>query len=494
MDSTISVVILCQEHGRTLSHVMDGVARQTRPATEVIVVDSSSSDLYTIQTLASLRRSRVAVFDVAGPAAARNLGARRTSGDYLVLLEAASVPDQEYLAKVGGYLDSDSSLDFVCGGRTTEALQRSPHVPSLVDALSGALSGCTAVMIRRRVWEAVGGYDEQLSSLAEMDFWISALRLDTLGLVFDDGQLSGSAGSRPHVLVPGLLRRVYKKHREILEGCATDVHARKKMMIQKQEDRRQALENRRIQLEQELGTLRADLAALTRSLTAVGAARVEWGDLRRLTPLSPVWGSDRGKPLNRYYIEKFLAAHGGDIKGCVVEVKDSGYTDAFGADVCRRDVLDVNPENRHATIVADLSCAHNVPSDAFDCFILTQVLNVIWDVRGALTHAVRILRPGGVLLCTVAAVDRVSYEDRGLDGDYWRFTEASLRALLASVCPHDCFEVTTYGNVMACAAHLYGVAAEELEPSDLDENDPAFPLIVAARVVKPTGAGGSERE
>ncbi|MFH1176457.1 MAG: polysaccharide deacetylase family protein, partial [Acidobacteriota bacterium] len=99
-------------------------------------------------------------------------------------------------------------------------------------------------------------------------------------------------------------------------------------------------------------------------------------------------------------------------------------------------------------------------------------------------ESLRLLKPGGVLLCTVAALGRISYEDRGLDGDYWRFTEASLRALFAEAFPLDSFAVTGFGNVLACAAFSYGLALHELTPAELDAHDPYFPLIYGVRAVK----------
>jgi len=71
----------------------------------------------------------------------------------------------------------------------------------------------------------------------------------------------------------------------------------------------------------------------------------------------------------------------------VLEVKDSGYTERFGGERVReRHVIDIDPANRHATVVADLTAADHVPSDWFDCFIFTQTLHIIYDVaRGAAT-------------------------------------------------------------------------------------------------------------
>src|SRR5438132_2000891 len=131
------------------------------------------------------------------------------------------------------------------------------------------------------------------------------------------------------------------------------------------------------------------------------------GTLRRTTPLSDGWGKDRGTPIDRVYIEQFLAEHRADVHGRVLEVKDNRYTTRFGSGVTRRDVLDVDATNRHATIVADLAAADAVPPDQFDCFILTQTLQYIFDLEPALRHVCRVLRPGGVLLATVPSISRV---------------------------------------------------------------------------------------
>ena len=129
--------------------------------------------------------------------------------------------------------------------------------------------------------------------------------------------------------------------------------------------------------------------------------RVEFGTLRRLTPISANWGFDRGLPVDRYYIERFLARCASDIRGRVLEIEDDMYTRRFGGErVTARDILHVNDENERATIVGDLAGADHIPSDRFDCVILTQTLHIIYDTRAVLQTLNRILRPGGVLLAT----------------------------------------------------------------------------------------------
>jgi SAM-dependent methyltransferase len=208
--------------------------------------------------------------------------------------------------------------------------------------------------------------------------------------------------------------------------------------------------------------------------------RPAWlGVLRRTTPLSEAWGSDRGTPVDRYYIEQFLDRHRADIRGRVLEVRDSRYASRFGTGVTAVDVLDVEASNPRATIVADLSTADAIDAETFDAFLLTQTLQYIPDLGAALGHARRILRPGGVLLATAPGISRI--DTRHADRDLWRFTPRACSVLFAAAWPDDQVEISASGNVLAAAAFLYGVAAEELAEADLAAHDPNYPVVVCVR-------------
>ena len=99
---------------------------------------------------------------------------------------------------------------------------------------------------------------------------------------------------------------------------------------------------------------------------------ISFGNLRRLTPISREFGYDRGFPVDRYYIENFLASHSDDIKGRVLEIGDNSYTRQFGGErVSQSDILHAVEGNLAATFVGDLTNAEQVPSDSFDCPLLT---------------------------------------------------------------------------------------------------------------------------
>jgi SAM-dependent methyltransferase len=225
--------------------------------------------------------------------------------------------------------------------------------------------------------------------------------------------------------------------------------------------------------------------------TPVGA--LAYGDLRRLTPISPVFGLDRSLPIiDRYYIEGFLASHAGDIRGRVLEMGDATYTRRFGGDrVTRSDVLHYVVGNPEATIVGDLTKANHIPSDSFDCIILTQTLQMILNVSGAVHHLHRILKPGGVLLATSHGISRIGRRE-GIDpwGEYWRFTAQSTQHLFGALFPADHLQIVTYGNVLSAAASLYGLAAADLTTQELDYCDPDFEVIIAVRAQKPCSRSG----
>lgn len=200
----------------------------------------------------------------------------------------------------------------------------------------------------------------------------------------------------------------------------------------------------------------------------------------RTQPFSDHWGADRGTPIDRYYIEQFVGAHSSDIRGDVLEVKDSQYTARFGQEVTKVDVLDVDPANPLATVVADLAAATHVSAETFDCFVLTQTLQFIFRLEDAVREAHRLLRPGGVLLATLPTVSRLD-RHAGVDADYWRLTPAACARLFGDVFGTERVTVQGFGNVLAGVGFLEGLAAEEIGVAKLDLEDRLYPVIVGVR-------------
>lgn len=241
-------------------------------------------------------------------------------------------------------------------------------------------------------------------------------------------------------------------------------------------------------------------AGVRRRLRPVRRAYVEWrrrrpldlGDLRRTTPIDPNWGFERGTPIDRVYVERFVGRHAADIRGRVLEIAAPDYTRRFGSDVETVEVLTATEGSSEATILADLTDAPHIPDDTFDCAIVTQTLQFVYDVRAALATVHRILAPGGVLLATVPGITKISPPEDEVFGEWWHFTARSLGRLAEEAFGEGSVEVGSYGNVLAAAGFLYGLAASDLREEELAAEDRLYEVIVAVRAVKrprPPGPG-----
>jgi SAM-dependent methyltransferase len=210
-------------------------------------------------------------------------------------------------------------------------------------------------------------------------------------------------------------------------------------------------------------------------------------------PISAEWGFDRGRPVDRYYIERFLDRCRADVRGRVLEVGDDTYTRRYGGDrVVATDVLHVEAGHAQATIVADLTDAPQLETDGFDCVILTQTLQLIHDLPTALQTVRRILKPGGVLLATFPGLSRTSRTE--WPGSwFWRLTPDSARRMFGRAFETDAVSIESHGNVLAASAFLYGLAADELAAAELDYHDPDYDVVITARVVKANVAKEDER-
>ena len=208
--------------------------------------------------------------------------------------------------------------------------------------------------------------------------------------------------------------------------------------------------------------------------------------LRRLQKVGGALGFDQGLCIDRYYIERFLSNHALDIRGHVLEIGDDTYTQRFGGErVTRNDVLHKTGDNPNATIVADLTCANHIAKDTFDCIILTQTLQYIYDLKAAILTLYRILKPSGVVLATFPGIAYISRYDLEHWGEYWRLSSLSAKRLFGEVFSPENVEVQAYGNLLTTVAFLCGLSAEGFSQEELNYHHPDFQLLVTVRVVKP---------
>lgn len=178
-----TVVIPAYNAAGTLQETLASVFAQTYRDYEIIVVDDGSTDT-TPQLLEDYGEALQVVHkpNEGRPAAARNRGVAAARGEYIAFLDADDLWRPEKLARQIDLMEANPRLGLCFtaaaiideGGHQVRINRCMPTARGKIyDLLStrNVMVG-SSVMIRRRAIEAVGGFDEGLTSIENWDLWI----------------------------------------------------------------------------------------------------------------------------------------------------------------------------------------------------------------------------------------------------------------------------------------------------------------------------------
>jgi peptidoglycan/xylan/chitin deacetylase (PgdA/CDA1 family) len=491
---TISVVILAIGGSRALVGCTDSVARQSAPPADVhLALPAASKTPATIIT--SIER-RLAAAPAEGPhwAQAVNAAVKGASGAAVALVPATCRLDRRMLERCGETLDQGVAVVapglviMTPDGRQLRTVRFDAHLQT---AVADPHAIPPVLVFTRAAWIDAGPLDPSFGDLAGYEWWVRLLASGVRAASLEAPLVQFEAtAERWWPAVPtgesylNQYRNVLQTHRGAIERELEAVLVEREVSFGRLLERHRDLTRRRDADLAELDRLRADAAHHRAYLAHYGRDGFDWGDWRRTDPLSRNWGYERGEPIDRHYIDAFLAAHSSDVRGSVLEVQEDDFAGRFGGSkVERRTVLDIDERNPRATVLTDLRSAA-LPDGAFDCIILTQTLHVIDDMTAVVRECYRLLRPGGVLLATLPCASRVCLE-YGADGDLWRVTPAGARALVEPVFGAAHVECTTFGNVLTNVAFLQGLARADLTAAEFAATDDYYPALVGVRARKP---------
>lgn len=493
----ISVIIPCYNHGAFLADALESVRRQTRPADEVLVIDDGSTD-NTAEVAGRDPQVRYIRQSNAGLAAARNRGIEESCGDFLLFLDADDRLTPIALSAGFEALRSNAEWGAVYGdferidarGGAIPSAHRLQHQPDMYAALlrNNLIAAHDTVLYRREIFERLGKFDVSLKACEDYEMYLRVAKVFPIGAhdrVVAQIRHHGNNMSSNHSLMLQSATTVLRRERSYCQG--NPVY---------RESLREGLRFWRHLYSSKfgIGTIKSLLRRVSPQPLlerwrrfAPGGVPLGWtrfGSLRRVTPVSPYFGFDRGTPIDRYYIESFLEKSADRIRDRVLEIADATYTKRFGAErVTTSDVLNLSPATG-ATFVGDLLTAP-IPDAIFDCVICTQTLHLIYDCHAALRTLHRILKPGGTLLLTVPGISQLCPDPEKNWTDYWRFTHAAARRIVTEVFPDSLVDSASYGNVFAATAFLQGLAVSEVRVDELDFKDPNYEVIVSIRAQKP---------
>ncbi len=200
-------------------------------------------------------------------------------------------------------------------------------------------------------------------------------------------------------------------------------------------------------------------------------------------PVSKKFGYDLGTPIDRYFIENFLKENKDKIQGKVLEIAESTYSLKFGSINVEPKILHVD-KNYKADIYCNLETGEGITDNFADCFIMTQTLPFIFNLNEACKNAIRLIKKGGFLLITVPGITQISRYDYERWGQYWSFTEMSLKKLFSQFVPEENITIKSFGNVKVVSMFLYGVPLEKINKEDLEYIDNDYQMVITGVIRK----------
>ncbi len=182
----VSVVIPTYNRLAFVRQAVASARAQRTARFEIIVVDDGSAD----GTAAALQPEfgagiRILRTDNRGVAAARNLGVAASSGEFVAFLDSDDLwlPDKLLMqvAFFAAHPDAEicqTAETWIRNGVRVNpcAHHRKPSGDIFAPSLRLCLVSPSAVMLRRSLFERVGGFDESLPACEDYDLWLRVLR------------------------------------------------------------------------------------------------------------------------------------------------------------------------------------------------------------------------------------------------------------------------------------------------------------------------------
>jgi len=176
----VSIVITAHNYGRYLRQSIDSALNQTAESIEVVCVDDGSTDdTPAIMESYSVHQNFVPIrTEGIGLASASNLGIRRSTGTYVIRLDADDWFDENIVLVLSNALDRLPEIGMVFAdyfsvdqqGDIIDSVKRA-RVNDEIKLLDRPCLAAGA-MYRRKCFDAIGGYNEELRYQEDYDFWI----------------------------------------------------------------------------------------------------------------------------------------------------------------------------------------------------------------------------------------------------------------------------------------------------------------------------------
>ncbi|MEX2396948.1 MAG: glycosyltransferase, partial [Balneolales bacterium] len=397
----VTIVIPTYNHGQFIGEAIESIFAQDYKNYEIVIIDDGSLD-NTEEVVSNYEGIKYLKQKNQGLSASRNIGLQNSKGEYITFLDADDVLQPNAITTNVQHFTKNKNCAFVSGNHKRIAVDGREIAPPQISYISsnhyeaflkGNYIGMHGtVMYNKKILLEEGGFNTNLAVCEDYDLY---LRLSRKHKIFSHQQIIASyrqhdnnmssnvslmlkhalavlKAQLPHVREKPELVKAYqngvkgwkeyytrqfikevKKKKNIWKPMkgSERLFLLKLMTLPYLTFKFKFISKKMIKPSLKKYLLVSRLAKYKKNFKpAVG--KIKWGDLRRTIPISRLYGYDRGGPIDRYYIENFLAKHSSAISGRVLEIGDNEYTIRYGKEnVVKSDVLHLHADNPKATFV-----------------------------------------------------------------------------------------------------------------------------------------------
>jgi len=183
-----SIIIPCYNQAHFLPDCLDSLLAQDFPDWEAIVVNDGSIDNTSEITISySQKDTRIQLVKKVngGLSSARNHGVQYATGTHFIFLDADDFLYSNCLIEIASLSNDFDDMDLIQYGYTyitedkqrvlghVEAIEKNSLIPEI---FKGNLGPCHSICISKKLVDNLGGFDENLKSVEDWDFWIRAVK------------------------------------------------------------------------------------------------------------------------------------------------------------------------------------------------------------------------------------------------------------------------------------------------------------------------------
>ncbi len=235
MNPLISVVIPCFNDGAYLPETISKLAFQTNQLFEIIIVNDGSTDNNTLKVLEQLaKQTNITVLhkENGRMSSARNYGVKQAKGKFIAALDADDYFDPSFFSKALTIMELEPTTAVVTsyikyfGNKTGNSKPRGGNAFNFL--FSNQCPACA--MVRKEVWDQVGGYDESMKlGYEDWEFYIRITKLHLEVHVIPEYLLcyrqteKSTLKNHTHPNRASIIKYILEKHKDWYVACLTSL-------------------------------------------------------------------------------------------------------------------------------------------------------------------------------------------------------------------------------------------------------------------------------